>query len=138
MIFWNVFMHSHREWSVKCRKDTCLDRLHLWNGTIITIIQKIQYFSVHIWLKLLREQTLFQYDCIPSLIAVKMLAIFINNYFFSKRISTCSCISFMWIIVKFLVFNINEKTHHVTCYLINRIFNDEMNDVWSAKCSSLS
>jgi hypothetical protein len=43
------------------------------------IIEKIQYFSIHIWLKLLREYTLFQYDCIPSLTAVKMLAISINN-----------------------------------------------------------
>jgi hypothetical protein len=51
MIFWNVFIHSHGEWSVKCRKD----RGNFWNRTIITIIMKIQYFSIHIWLKLLRE-----------------------------------------------------------------------------------
>ena len=85
VIFWNVFIHSHREWAVKCRKDTCLDRLHFWNRTIIIIIQKIQYFSIHSWLKLLREYTLFQYDCIPSLTPVKMLPIFINNYFLRKE-----------------------------------------------------
>ena len=52
MIFWNVFIHSHTEWSVKCRKVRCLDRRNFWNRTIITIIQKIKYFSIHIWLKL--------------------------------------------------------------------------------------
>ena len=55
MIFWNVYIDSHIEWSVKCTKVTCLDRRNFWNRTIITIIQKIQYFSTHIWLKLLRE-----------------------------------------------------------------------------------
>ena len=52
MIFWNVFIHSHTEWSVKCRKVRCLDRRNFWNRTIITIIQKIKYFSIHIWLKI--------------------------------------------------------------------------------------
>ena len=55
MIFWNVFIHSHTEWSVKCWKVRCLDRRNSWNRTIITIIQKIQYFSIHMWLKLLCE-----------------------------------------------------------------------------------
>ena len=39
MIFWNVFIHSHAEWSVKCRKVRCLDRGNFWNRTIITFIQ---------------------------------------------------------------------------------------------------
>jgi hypothetical protein len=61
-LYWIPKLHNN-----PYRKDTCLDRLHFWNRTIITIIQEIQYFSIHIWLKLLREYTLFQYDCIPSL-----------------------------------------------------------------------
>ena len=48
MIFWNVFIHFHGQRSVKCRTN----RRNFWNRTIITIIQKIQYFSIHIWLKL--------------------------------------------------------------------------------------
>ena len=44
----------------------------------------LQYCSIHIWLKLLRVYTLSQYDCIPSFTAVKMLAIFINNYYVEK------------------------------------------------------
>jgi hypothetical protein len=50
-------------------------------------------FSIHIWLKLQREKTLFQYDCIPSLRAVKM--------FSWKRISNSSIIFSIWILVKF-------------------------------------
>jgi hypothetical protein len=97
MIFWNVFIHSHREWAVKCRKE----RRNFWNRTIITIIQKIQYFSIHMWLKLLYGLTLSQYDCIPSLTAVKMLDIFMKQILSSKRISTCRIISSIWILVKF-------------------------------------
>ena len=51
MICLNVFIHSHSEWTVKCRKY----KRNFWNRTIITIIQKIQYFSIDIWLKLLHE-----------------------------------------------------------------------------------
>ena len=43
MIFWNVFIHFHGQRSVKCRTN----RRNFWNRTIITIIQKIQYFSMH-------------------------------------------------------------------------------------------
>jgi hypothetical protein len=55
MICLSVFIHSHDEWFVKCRKVTCLDRVNFWNRTIIEITQKIQYVSIHICLKLLRE-----------------------------------------------------------------------------------
>jgi hypothetical protein len=50
MIFWNVFIHSHGEWSERYRET----QRNFGNRMIITIIQKIQYFSIHIWLKLLR------------------------------------------------------------------------------------
>jgi hypothetical protein len=91
LIFWNVFIHSHAEWSVKCRER----QTNFWNTTIITIIQKIQYFSIHIWLKLLRAYTLFQYDSSQNdrHIYKQLLS--------SKRISTCSIISSIWILVKF-------------------------------------
>ena len=91
MIFWNVFIHSHRAWSVKCRKD----RRNFWNRTIITIIQKMQYFSIHIWLKLLRAETLSQYD------SSQTVRPFYKQLLSSKRINTCSIISSIWILVKF-------------------------------------
>ena len=97
MIFWNVVRHSHGEWAAKCRRE----RRNFWNRTTITIIQKIQYFSIHMWLKLLRGYILSRYDCVPSLTAVKMLDIFMKKILSSKRISTCSIISSTWILVKF-------------------------------------
>jgi hypothetical protein len=93
VICWNVFIHSHGEWSVKCRKDTCLDKLHFWNRTIITIIQKIQYFSIHIWLKLLHEYTLLQYDCIPSLTAVNHRKQWLISALL-KQLSIAQCIGY--------------------------------------------
>ena len=50
MILWNVFIHSHREWSVKCRER--LTKLH---------------------------------RLCPNMTAVKMLDIFIKNYFLQKE-----------------------------------------------------
>jgi hypothetical protein len=46
--------------------------------------KSLQYFSIHILLKLLREYILPQYDFIASLTAVKMSATIKNNYFLEK------------------------------------------------------
>jgi hypothetical protein len=54
----------------------CYANLTYWN----TSYDKEEYLAYH----LLHEYTLSQYECIPSLTAVKMLAIFINNYFVEK------------------------------------------------------
>ena len=45
----------------------------------LKISTSLQYFSIHIGLKLLRELTLLQYDCSPPSTASKLLAIFMNN-----------------------------------------------------------
>jgi hypothetical protein len=124
-----------------CRKVTYLDRLNFWKRPRITIIYTIcqyphvwidnisenerelqlflQYSSIHIWLKLLLKYTLFQYDCIPSLTAVNMLAIFINNYFVEKVEAPVVLFSLYGFVWSFVIQNTQEKT---SCSLLNRIF----------------
>jgi hypothetical protein len=56
-----------------------------------------QYFSVHNWLKLLlRQYSLFQNNCIPSLISVKVLIIFKNNYYLGKVEALVVLYGFLW------------------------------------------
>ena len=103
-----VFIHSHDEWFVKCWKDICLDRRNFWNGTIIKIIQKIQYFSIHIWLKLLREYT-SQYDCMIALLLWQQSKCFLEKKW--APVVLFPLYGFLW------SFGIQYKqiTHHVPC-----------------------
>jgi hypothetical protein len=60
---------------------------------------------------------------------VKMLAIFINNYFVEKveaLVVFFSVYGFLWSFV------IQYQLEKSSCSLLNRIFNDEMNDLLSA------
>jgi hypothetical protein len=94
VIFWNVFIHFHAEWSVKCReRRTKFLKFLKYNDNYN--YPEDQYFSIHIWLKLLRAETLSQYDSSQNVrhIYKQLLS--------SKRISTCSIISSIWILVKF-------------------------------------
>jgi hypothetical protein len=66
--------------------------------------------------------------------AVKMSATIKNNYFLEKveaPVEVFSLCGFLWRFV--IQYNLEKSP----CSLLNRIFNDEMNDLWSAKCSSL-
>jgi hypothetical protein len=124
VIFWNVFIHSHREWAVKCRKDTCLDRRNFWNRTIITIIQKIQYFSILIWLKLLRVPiwwySLFDSSQNVSHIYKQLLSSnFVRNWCTNththvSKILSSSIINWLWIKVKFGYHGYHSKTGNVS------------------------
>jgi hypothetical protein len=132
----NMFIHFSEEMVSRLYQSI------YWTDTIFKLktriksIQKIlAVFSIHVWLKLLHEQTFSQYDCIPSLRAVKMLAISITNYFVEKGeafVVFFSEYGFLWSFV------IQYKLEKSSCSLLSRVFNDEINDLWSTKYSSLS
>ena len=85
MKFLNVFMHfACSGFYPKKEREFKLSRI------------LFQYFSVHNWLKLLRQYILFQNNCIPSLISVKVLVIFINNYYLGKVEALEVLYGFLW------------------------------------------
>ena len=68
-----------------------------------------------------------------------MLAIFINIYFVKKFVEKVEAPVVFFPVYGFLwSFVIQYQLEKSSFSLLTRIFNDEMYDLWSAKCSSLS
>jgi hypothetical protein len=132
----NVFIHFSEEIVYKLYQSI------YWTDTIFKLKTRIKSIQ-----KIL---AVFQYphlieaitwiDFVPvwlySLIETsKMSAICIQNYFVEKGealIVFFSVYGFLWSFV------IQYKLEKSSCSLLSRVFDDEINDLWSAKYSSLS
>ena len=131
----SVFIHSDEEGVSKCRKVTYLDRLNFWKRPRITIIFTIFQYSYMI------ESTTYIYFVPvwlhPLVDSSQSVSHIYKQLLCWKGRSTCSVIFSIWIRVTFCYSKYTRKDSMCLGKQIIHIFTDEMNDLWSANCSSL-
>ena len=82
----------------------------------------LQYFSIYIWVKLLCEYTLQQYDCNLSFTCRQNVSHIYKQFHCLTRRLTCSITFFLWILVKIGAVDLGFEPRLVNPKIIKCVF----------------